>query len=807
MKYNLLFLLLIPIFLQAQTISLTFEVNMSQQIALGKFDPATEKVDVAGDFNGWGGTRQDLADEDGDKIYSRTITGFSEGQTLEFKFRYNGQWDGREEFPGSGNNRVHTIQDCGNDLSFWYNDERPDGGALDAAFQISESSIYTDGVVQFTDNSAGQIAEWNWTFEGASPATSTAENPKVRFQTPGIHTIKLNIKNASGDQIASKETCIEVKARDYEEVEWWNERVFYEIFVRSFYDSDGDGIGDFKGLTEKLDYLNDGDPNTTDDLGIGGIWLMPIHDAGSYHGYDVKDYRSIHPDFGTIDDFKEFLAAAHERGIKVIIDFVMNHSSSLHPWFQNSLTNGDKANWYRWRSNHPGYNGPWGQPVWHQRNGRFYYGVFWSGMPDLNYEEEEVKTNMFEEADFWLKEIGIDGFRLDAVKYMVEENTILEDTEGTFRLWEDFTAHIKGSKSDAFAVGEAWTSTSKILNYVENDRIDYCFEFDLAGSMLDAVNRGNVEGLAKQIQKIYNVYPHLQVGTFLTNHDQNRLMNELGGNSAKVKAAASIYLNLPGIPYLYYGEEIGMIGQKPDEFIRTPMQWTTGTHAGFSSSSPWIAPNNNFAQFNVATAASNPNSILNHYKKLISIRNREVALQKGNYTGLSSSANEVLAFSRRFGEEQIIALVNSSNRNITGLEVNMELAELADGNYAGMELYDNESGNLLIQNGKLEDQDIGPYEIRLFKITNPTSIVAPTPLAYRIFPNPSKDLIQIEINQELSQQYAFELLSLDGKRIQTGQLQIHAGKGKIDLQDIEPGMYLLRLLGSEVQITEKLIKW
>ena len=165
---------------------------------------------------------------------------------------------------------------------------------------------------------------------------------------------------------------------------WWNDEVFYEIFVRSFQDSDGDGIGDIQGIINKLDYLNDGDPNTTSDLGITGLWLMPIFPSPSYHGYDVTNYRDINPDYGTLDDFRRLLTEAHARGIKVIIDFVGNHTSDQHPWFTASTAGQSKRDWYIWQETNPNYNGPWGQTVWHQRNNAYYYGLFWGG--DARFE-------------------------------------------------------------------------------------------------------------------------------------------------------------------------------------------------------------------------------------------------------------------------------------------------------------------------------------------------------------------------------------------------------------------------------------
>ena len=174
---------------------------------------------------------------------------------------------------------------------------------------------------------------------------------------------------------------------------WWNDRVFYEIFIRSFNDSDGDGIGDIQGIIDKLDYLNDGDPETTDDLGITGIWLMPPAEAHSYHGYDVTDYYDVEQDYGSIEDMQRLIDEAHSRGIAVIIDMVINHSSSRHPWFvSSSLGEAPYDAWYIWEDENPNYGGPQGQQVWHEANDRYYYGLFWDGMPDFDFRNEEVHT-------------------------------------------------------------------------------------------------------------------------------------------------------------------------------------------------------------------------------------------------------------------------------------------------------------------------------------------------------------------------------------------------------------------------------
>src|SRR6056297_1776985 len=258
-------------------------------------------------------------------------------------------------------------------------------------------------------------------------------------------------------------------------------------------------------------------------------------------------------------------------------------------------------------------------------------------MPDLNYENPAVRDSMFAISDFWINEVGVDGFRQDAVIYIDEDGSTLKNTDETLQFWQDFNANLKAANPDAFAVGEAWEPTDIALQYVNDSRLDYVFEFDLASAILNGVNGGSADPILSHMQTVYNEYPFLGYGTFLTNHDQNRVMNVLGEDIEKAKAAASVYLTLPGIPYLYYGEEVGMLGQKPDENIRLPMQWSSEPNAGFTTGSPWQTPNANFAEFNVAEMESDENSLFNHYRELIQFRNDTPALQTGEYeTGLTS---------------------------------------------------------------------------------------------------------------------------------------------------------------------------
>jgi alpha-amylase len=465
---------------------------------------------------------------------------------------------------------------------------------------------------------------------------------------------------------------------DPSQLDWWNDRVFYEIFVRSFFDSDGDGMGDFQGLTSKLDYLNDGNPETHDDLGITGIWLMPITDSPSYHGYDSVNYRSINPDYGTMADFQTFLAEAHARGIKVIIDYVMNHCSSQHPWFVASAANDPYyRDFFRWSASDPGQVGPWGQEVWHHDPPDWYYGLFGSSMPDLNYETQAVKDSMFATATYWLDTVGVDGFRLDAVLYIIEEGDKLQNTQSTLNFWADYNAHVKSVRPDAFSVGEAWTNTSTVLKYVTQDRLDTCFEFDLSYAMVGAAGNGDAGWVGYKANEVYHVYPYLQYATFLTNHDQDRSFTVLGEDQGKARTAAAIYLTQPGVPFVYYGEEIGMTGSGDHLNIRRPMQWSDGVNAGFTTGTPWEPVDPNHTIYNVADEDAVSGSLLNWYRKLIDVRNQSPALRQGTYEPLECSTSTVLAFVRGDSLQNVLVMINTSpdgqsDFTLTGTSASLE---------------------------------------------------------------------------------------------------------------------------------------
>ena len=459
--------------------------------------------------------------------------------------------------------------------------------------------------------------------------------------------------------------------------EWARGAVFYEVFVRSFSDSNGDGNGDLNGLIAKLDYLNDGNPATTTDLGIDGIWLMPIFESASYHGYDTVDYETIEKDYGTNADFQRLLEEAHKRGIRVIVDFVMNHTSSDHPWFIDSASSSTspKRDWYVWSATNPGWNQPWGGtfPTWYLRNGAYYYGVFWSGMPDLNYRNPEMKAEMFRIARSWLSQ-GVDGYRLDVTRYLVETGPGpgQADTPETHQLLKEFAADVRRTKPDATLVAENTVDTQTLATYYGStatirggDEMPMNFNFPLAHSVIDGVNSANANRIRTTLRDMINAYPGGVIDApFLTNHDDTRVATVLGNDGGKLRNAAAILLTLPGAPFLYYGEEVGLQNgpTSADESKRTPMPWNSA--GGFTTGTPWFAYAAGLTTNNVASQTDDSRSLLSYYRNWIAARKRSAALRTGDITPLETGV-QILAFVRDSGEERVLVVHNISNSTVT----------------------------------------------------------------------------------------------------------------------------------------------
>lgn len=817
---------------------MTFQVDMSNEIV------SPNGVHIAGNFQEAAGLGADwtpgstpLTDADGDQVYAITVE--IPPNTYEYKFINGNAW-GMDENPpsecsvGSTNNRQVSIGNRDFVLpAVPFNNCL---ATVKLSVNMKGQTVSSEGV--YVLGNFQEVAGFPQNWDAASTRLEDINGDDTYEINLALPPGEYEYLFANGNEVAAAEvlaldcsivgdngtnnrtlvvstdtadpptycfnTCEECDPRlntDFATY-WWNDAVFYELFVRSFYDSDGDGIGDFQGVIEKLDYLNDGNPDTETDLGITAIWLMPTMESPSYHGYDVTDYYSIEPDYGTMADFEAFLQEAHQRGIKVIIDLVLNHTSSQHPWFTQSASNAnDFRDWYVWSDTNPGFLGPWGQTVWHGNGSEYYYGLFWGGMPDLNYNHQPVKEEMFKVVDFWLDK-GVDGFRLDAIKYLVEDGSTLENTPATFSLLEDFNDLYKANNPDAFTIGEVWSNTASIIPYVQNERLDVCFDFDLAGGIINAVNNGNPWGIQQQMQNIQASYPALQYGTFLTNHDMDRVYNQIGSNTEKMKLAASIYLTLPGIPFLYYGEELSMIGTGAHENIRRPMQWSDAPYAGFSNTAPWISVGSNYTTNNVALMESDANSLLNHYKKLIHLRNQQAALRAGNYLEITSSESRVLSFARVQENNGVIVVSNLGTQSIT-TSLTLPASNLSPGLYYVTDLYNNQELGTLTINGNggfdgWESATTGftprTTRILLLSVDNPvnTHNLQQTAFSFRLSPNPSSGIINIQSEVASLQNGIVTIVSANGVPVYTGAMD---GESlSVSTDDWAQGVYFVQIL-------------
>jgi alpha-amylase len=448
----------------------------------------------------------------------------------------------------------------------------------------------------------------------------------------------------------------------------WHGRVFYEVFVRSFADADGDGIGDLAGLTDRLDYLNDGDPGTTDDLGVTGLWLMPVAEAASYHGYDVTDYTAIERDYGDRAAMRAFIEAAHERGIDVIVDLVINHTSRDHPWFGESTEPGSpREDWYLWADERPPVARSDGSRVWHEADGRFYYGYFWEGMPDLNLANAEVTAELDAVARFWLDDMGVDGFRLDAAKHLIEDGDRLENVDGTFEWLAGFRERIHATHPEALVLGEVFDATTVSSRYVREGSLDLTFDFGLASSTVTSLNAREAGPLNTALREAAESYPDDTLATFLTNHDQNRVASQLAGDPAGLRLAAALLLTGPGVPFIYYGEEIGMTGAKPDERIRTPMRWEpTPPGFGFTTAKPWEAASVDPVGTDVATQTVDPDSLLSTYRSLNRLRTSHPALLGGDLAPIEGTDRHLVAYLRSSGDAHALVVANLGLEAVRG---------------------------------------------------------------------------------------------------------------------------------------------
>jgi alpha-amylase len=465
-----------------------------------------------------------------------------------------------------------------------------------------------------------------------------------------------------------------------EDVVKWPYGVKYEVFVMSFADGDGNGKGDFKGLTAKLDYLK--------DLGVNGLWLMPIMPSDTYHKYHVIDYRNIDPDFGSLDDFKNFVAESHKRGIRIITDYVINHTGNLHPWFLEAQKGKDNPyrDYYVWASKDSIRDRIMKKEKaldsdnirkWHAVNGdtlgEYYYGYFNSLTPDLNLDNPKVRKEIVDIARFWLEEIKVDGFRMDAARHIFPDERVMDNHE----FWVWFRKEMEAIKPDVYLVGEVWSSADVVAPYLKG--LPSLFNFDLGYAITSVAQSGrDTIGLVKRYKQIRDYYKSVTTeyldATFVKNHDQTRLLTELKGNADKAKMAASLLLTMPGTPYLYYGEEIGMVGDKlqvfadlfgPDAYVREPFIWDYATRDKMQTS--WEKPHysTDSTVVPLIKQLADEGSLYNFYRKLIAFRNSSKALTYGEIDDAGLNVSEVVAFRRSHEDEILLVLHNVSDVELT----------------------------------------------------------------------------------------------------------------------------------------------
>lgn len=442
---------------------------------------------------------------------------------------------------------------------------------------------------------------------------------------------------------------------------WAEDAIGYEIFVRSFQDSDGDGIGDLRGLTRRLDYLA--------ELGVDLLWLMPIHRGPSWHGYEISDYEAIEPDYGTSADWDALVKAVHARGMRIILDYVMNHTASTHPWFKDAASDpsSPKRGWYVWRDRDPGWTRPWdGGPTWHRHGDAFYYGLFTATMPDLNYQNPDVRRAMQDIARSWLAR-GADGFRLDAARHLIETGPGpfgQSDTPETHAFWRELRRVVDDQKPGALLVGEVWEENAIVRPYFGTRRapeLNMAFDFSAARRILSAISRADGTPAVEAIRDRLASFPSWgHAGTFLTNHDQARIATQLAGSGpGALELAAALLLTWPGTPWLYYGEEIGLENGdlSGDAGERRPMQWDTTRFAGFTTGeTSWLAPASTKREATVAGQAERPRSLLSLYRKLISIRRARPMLRRGGTRRIDArgTASLPLVIAREHRSEHLL---------------------------------------------------------------------------------------------------------------------------------------------------------
>jgi len=535
---------------------------------------------------------------------------------------------------------------------------------------------------------------------------------------------------------------------------WYKHAVIYQVHVRTFVDSNGDGIGDFTGLAQRLDYLQ--------ELGINAIWLMPFFPSPLRDdGYDIADYRTVHPSYGTLEDFKSFLSIAHERGIRVIIEMVLNHTSDQHPWFQESRSSRDnpRRDWYVWSDTDAKYRGTriifldtemsnW---AWDPISKSYYWHRFFGHQPDLNYDNPAVQEEMWQVMKFWL-ELGIDGFRLDAVPYLIErEGTNCENLPETHLIIRDLRKRIDEQFPGVMLLAEANQWPADLRPYFGNgDEFHMAFHFPLMPRMFMGVRLEDRKPITEILQQTPAIPESCQWCLFLRNHDEltlemvtdierdymydiyardkamrlnlgirRRLAPLLDNDRRRIELMNGMLMSLPGTPIIYYGDEIGMgdniyLGDRNG--VRTPMQWNGGWNGGFSNadperlySPPILNPVYGYQAVNVLSQKRTQHSLLSWMQHIIAIRRSNPVFGAGSIEFLYPANHRILAYVRQLGKETILVVNNLSSA--------AQAVELDLRRYKGNILIEMFGRNIFPRIGDLPYLlTLGPYQFFWFRL-------------------------------------------------------------------------------------------
>nr|WP_309098224.1 alpha-glucosidase [Fredinandcohnia onubensis] len=548
---------------------------------------------------------------------------------------------------------------------------------------------------------------------------------------------------------------------------WWKEAVAYQIYPRSFMDSNGDGIGDLQGIISKLDYVK--------DLGIDVIWICPVYKSpNDDNGYDISDYQDIMADFGTMADFDELLKETHKRGMKLIIDLVINHTSDEHPWFIESRSSKDnpKRDWYIWHDGKAGkepnnWESIFGGPAWQfdEATGQYYMHIFSTKQPDLNWENKEVRTELYSMINWWLDK-GIDGFRVDAISHIkkVPGFPDLPNPNG-LKYVSSFDGHMNRpgiqeflqelkketfAKYDIMTVGEAnGVSVEDAEEWVGEDqgKFNMVFQFEHLGLWDEEKQELDVIGLKHVLTRWQKGLENMGWNAlFIENHDQTRVVSNWGNDKGYWKESATalgaMYFFMQGTPFIYQGQEIGMTNVQfqsieeyddvatknlyheklsegiPHEEImeiiwatsrdnsRTPMQWSSAENAGFTAGEPWMGVNPNFMEINVEKQQADGDSVLHFYKKMIALKKANKVFTYGVYDLLLAEDPQLYVYTRTLGEEKVVVVTNLSRENA--------VCRVPEGEFRHDRLM---LANYQVEAHEASDTiELRPYEARIYRL-------------------------------------------------------------------------------------------